>query len=364
MKENVSLDSLYPKSRRQNYTFYYDESNNIRKLLLKNGCLSSSSLKRYFVLGGLVLKNGQSISTTNLHDIFKLQKTVNEIKFKNFCDSREFPLVVSSWRIQQYFKWLVSNRCLIHFSIMDWVYYSLVDIVDSLPEEKEEIYLVESLGLPLKTALYDAVNPDMDAFMGFLSDFDYPNVSPLQKKPFLDGLLAFATKGKINVCSDELPFLQYLFFLIQKAKDHSSLPFIQDNDPQRLIDSFGVNYIQPIKMFPKCKHVFDIETSIVAEVRDTCGGCTDYSFIDSKDCVFVQLSDVFVGFLISGLDYARLHTELEISSFIGCLSSKEKEVLENMCLLIDKSNRFSKFTINKIIPITACKKARLLFGSF
>lgn len=64
-------------------TFYYDETNNIRKLWLKDDNFNAP-IEKDFVLGG-VMHFGDKITLNleNLKQQIRLQKSANEIKFKH-----------------------------------------------------------------------------------------------------------------------------------------------------------------------------------------------------------------------------------------------------------------------------------------
>ena len=65
------------------YTFYYDETNNIKKLHLKKGDFNYA-FSSNFVLGGLAYKG----AAPDISDIFsglQLQASVNEVKLKHIA---------------------------------------------------------------------------------------------------------------------------------------------------------------------------------------------------------------------------------------------------------------------------------------
>ena len=65
------------------YTFYYDETNNIRKFYVRETDFNSAFTDN-FVLGGLV-HEGPAPDVQPLIDSFKLQKSVKEVKFKHIA---------------------------------------------------------------------------------------------------------------------------------------------------------------------------------------------------------------------------------------------------------------------------------------
>ena len=88
-------------------TFYYDESNNIRKLWLKDNSFNAP-IDCDFVLGG-VMHFGEG-STANI-DILKrelrLQKTSKELKFKHVCKSSTFLDCLNDDKVICFLEWLL-----------------------------------------------------------------------------------------------------------------------------------------------------------------------------------------------------------------------------------------------------------------
>jgi len=71
-----------------NCHFYYDESNNIRKLWLKEDGFNAS-VDSDFVLGGVMhMTNHCSANVEELKDQLRIQKSVKELKFKHISTSK------------------------------------------------------------------------------------------------------------------------------------------------------------------------------------------------------------------------------------------------------------------------------------
>ncbi len=77
------------------FTFYYDETNNIRKFLLTDDGTNVAEHKN-FVLGGIVLQEGQYLpEIASLRDALGMQDNALEIKFKHVA-SGDFEAVLAS----------------------------------------------------------------------------------------------------------------------------------------------------------------------------------------------------------------------------------------------------------------------------
>lgn len=272
------MKDLFPKENKTGWIFYYDESNNIRKFRLKDGHFSTSEKERFFVLGGLLVPKEAKIPTMSLLNNLKLEKSVSEIKFRHFSSTRDFKEVLRSKRIQIFFQWLVENKILIHINVMNWIYYSLVDIVDSLCESQEDQEILIRCHVQLKAALYSIADQDIDEFGRFLSAYDYPNIPKGQEKDFLSALQSIIENADSLATKEENFFVEFLRQMVKKAKTNKELVYIQDNETADLVQSFGMNYIESICLFPRCYHILDQEFSITKEVEENCSEYAKFPF--------------------------------------------------------------------------------------
>jgi len=350
---------LFPKDDKSGWIFYYDESNNIRKFRLKDGRFSTPEKERFFVLGGLLVPERIAIPTKPLLESLKLEKSVSEIKFHNLSPTRAFEKVLCSKRIQLFFRWLIENNILIHINVMNWIYYSLVDIVDSLGEAEDDQKILSNYHVQLKAVLYDIADQDIDQFGRFLSAYDYPNIPKGKEEAFLSTLQSIIESAGPLPEKGEDFFADFLRQMAKKAKSSKGLAFIQDNETSDLVQSFGMNYVESICLFPRSHHVLDQESSIMKEVEENCSEYANFRFADSKNELWIQLSDVFVGFIVSALDFSRQHSQDEIAIFQEELPADEKQVLIDVRSLIEKSDAFSPLTLAYILPPVEIEK----FGS-
>lgn len=117
------------------WTFYYDESNNHRKFRLKQTDIDTRfnvSEDEDFVLGGVLYTGNTSISDVDsLLEQLKLQETVKELKFK-YIAGGDFIQCLSSDKLHSFLKWLLASDLYVHYSNINILYFSIVDIVDSL----------------------------------------------------------------------------------------------------------------------------------------------------------------------------------------------------------------------------------------
>ncbi len=113
------------------YTFYHDETNNIRKLHVEAGRLNVAELK-VFVLGGVVHEGApRPIDIQSLRDAMRIQKSAHEIKLEHVARGN-FLDVLCSTKLTTFLRWIADSGLLIHYHDLDPLYWSSADIIDSI----------------------------------------------------------------------------------------------------------------------------------------------------------------------------------------------------------------------------------------
>jgi len=120
-------------------TFYYDESNNHRKLWIDPERLAYNIDKdtkrkipvgRNFVLGGVVHYSQSSFADVSaLIDALRLDKSAKEIKFNSIAKG-DFDACLKSERIGSLLRWLIHSDLYLHFFNINLEYWAFIDIVD------------------------------------------------------------------------------------------------------------------------------------------------------------------------------------------------------------------------------------------
>lgn len=134
-KNEIELHQL--KGIDSPYIFYYDESNNHRKINLNiNKENFLNILNKNFALGGIVKKQKSSlkIEVDKLIQDLNFQPNQKEIKSKNFFNSKnkDFLQCMNSKRLGLLLKWLDENELYIHYIVENNLYLGIVDIIESL----------------------------------------------------------------------------------------------------------------------------------------------------------------------------------------------------------------------------------------
>jgi Protein of unknown function (DUF3800) len=321
------------------YTFYYDETNNIRKFYLKEYDFNSAFTNN-FVLGGLV-HEGSAPDVQSLIDNFNLQKTVKEVKFKHIAKGG-FLDCLKSRKLVLFLRFIKSSDLYIHYSSLNILYWSIVDIVDSAISHSEvSQQLGPQFSNALKNDLYKLSKIEIDSIISLFRKFEYPNI----KK---DEVLSFIEEIS-DLFADYLDDMEFHFGLeslrqiLKEAKKEGSLPFVMDEKDFVLIKDFSPFYLRPVYIFKNSEHIFDNENSIVEllagyKIIDGSQEIKNYSFVDSQSNKLTQLSDILVGLVGKLHSYLNTSTSDEIHSDFCQLDSAQSENIDLLLNLIDESH--------------------------
>lgn len=319
------------------FTFYYDETNNIRKFYVKESGFNSPFTAN-FVLGGIV-HEGTPPDIKPLFDKLNLQKTIKEVKLKHIAKG-EFLDCLKSEKLTCFLKYLLNNELYIHYSNLNILYWSIVDIVDSaIVNSEAAMRLHPSFSNHLRNDLYKLAKLEIDSVIELFYNFEYPNIKRGLVLEFIESLTSLFDE---YLQTEEFHFgLESLRQILKEAKRKDSLPFIMDEEDYILINNFSQFYLNPIYLFKNSYHIFDNEISVSEiisdyKIFDGDEEIKNYSFIDSKSNLFIQSSDIFVGLFGKLTNYLNTSSREKIINDFDLLSKKQ---LNNIDLLIDLEDK-------------------------
>ncbi|MCP3441998.1 DUF3800 domain-containing protein [Bradyrhizobium sp. CCGUVB14] len=281
----------------ESYTFYHDETNNIRKLHVAAQGLNVAELK-VFILGGVV-HNGapRPIDIQPLRAAMRIQKTASEIKLEHVAKGGFLELLRSA-KLTTFLRWITDSGLMIHYHELDPLYWSIVDIVDSILPELRDPALIHYHAL-LKSDLAAILRSDLPATIVLFYRYRYPGLAPESRRPFLDELIAL-----LDYYGAALPAQNAIVLknVLKAGRRLESLNFIEGYPPHMLIDDFSTFYMGRIAIFKHSTHVLDMEESIqdhFLKTPLTSGGVPvrHFRFADSKAEPGIQLADIVVGVL-------------------------------------------------------------------
>lgn len=113
------------------YTLHYDETNNIRRLLLTPDGMNIRA-PHCFVLGGIAHRGtAPTLSFELLRATFGLQKSALEVKLGHLGKG-DFMRLLDVPKIERLLDWLLGQDLFIHYQVLDPLYWSIVDVIDSI----------------------------------------------------------------------------------------------------------------------------------------------------------------------------------------------------------------------------------------
>jgi len=327
---------------RQDCKFFYDESNNIRKLWLDEHDFNAP-IDRDFILGGVMHFGRECKADVNeLKNKLRLQKSVKEMKFKHISKSKDFLGCLSEPKVIMFLQWLYESDLYIHYANVNNLYWAIIDIVESIDECAYLLFTFQ-----MKNELYKIARANYSEFYQLLVMCKYPNVTGDDIKNLYRGVIDL-----IDRVPDELSFeLEVLRQGMKAARRQNELTFLQGNESKTVLDSYFPMYLRPIGVFASSQHIFDNEYLIEGQFKkydlfNNGKKINSFEFVNSKDNNLIQVSDCVVGLLgkyytyINGIDMDEAHQMFET------IDSEQKRTLELYANLIFKSENLTKVLFN------------------
>lgn len=329
------------------YIFYYDETNNIRKFWFKDENklnIPKNDLTKNFVLGGVLhYKDAPQPNINQLRTNLKLQSNVIEIKLKHIATG-SFTNCLNSQKLEIFLTWLLANDLLIHYSSLNIIYWSIVDIIDSLKGVENHFHINREL----KTTLYEIIRQNLDDFLNLIHKYEYPNVNRKKAKDFLDELSLFIQSNKSEIIAKHI-FSQELVSIIEDLisnADEQDLTFIMDEKDHVLIDNLFPFYIRNFTIFNNSHHILDEEPLIQEqfdqyEFYDNQSRWENFEFKDSSSTPLIQISDIITGLMGKLFDYINNLSDDDVHSIKSSLNQQQEKNFHLLVSLLIKSELHS-----------------------
>lgn len=344
-------------------TFYYDESNNIRKLCLGKDDFNAP-IDKDFVLGGVMhLEDESKADIDTLKSKIRLQKSAKELKFKHITKANTFLKCLNEEKVLFFLQWLYDSDLYIHFSHVNNLYFAIVDIIDSVVVDKS-MYVQHIF--EIKNELYKLVRKNYRDFYNLLVYCNYPNINSKDIRRFYNHILGYIDNYCVDFSSD---FMKNLRQLLKDATKQKELIFLKGNSEEAVIEDYFSFYTRPIAIFHHAEHTFDNEYEIekIFVKYDFYDGdikLENYKFVDSINSPFVQVSDCIVGLLGRYYTYINnidIHQACQLPTI---LSERQRKTLRVLAQLIMKSEKLSKLLIHSTESIEEHEISSFIIRSF
>ncbi|MGS0689045.1 hypothetical protein [Shewanella sp. 30m-9] len=370
----------------RNYVFHYDESNNVRSLLINDDNYnidndSNQKISMNFILAGIVHKpNGSEVDFTQLVRDLTLQDNIKEIKFKHIGKGT-FEKVLKSEKITIFLNWILKSDCFIHYFNLNMEYWSFVDLIDdafSYAVEKNPSSFDHSINARnyldyYKDALYRLIKLEKNKFLNLVKRYGYPKIKSGFERKLISEINALLKENLrysrfIHTGIDEQTKREFrdLSELFQMCRDIPKLELTYDLDEDLLLNGFETFYHNRGVSFGNSVHNFDIE-SVIEEKFEVLKRAGDnkliqlnYSFVDSKGSLSIQFSDVIAGLCNKYFSYIESASLEEIKTIRNKLSNKQLENLNLFRDVINKSDEECQHFLFQVASLSEHEKHNML----
>lgn len=350
-------------------TFYFDETNNIRKGIIGFENDNVDNLEKlFFVMGGI--STSKKIDFSKLFDFVEIEKEIKEVKFRTFLKGKhDFLSILKSEKLEKLFLFLINNDVHIHFQTQHYLHFALIDILDSLIEEQDAnqhaafLYYRE-----LQSDMTEVIFGDYQRAHSFLCKYEFPNVPEEKCKDFIKDLYDLYLDNLSFYDLDSIEnFTKELLRQIIKAKlDKNNLVFLSGNKPFVICDGVEINYLIRMLEINDYKY-FDFETTVEKYLKTM---DSDYKlklkmdFLDSKQSREIQISDVICGFVSKLYNFLQCNNDIEIIKKIKGIdvNSTQFKTLDLFFTLMEKSEKLTPIMFKKINPLFIDKRFDFLFS--
>ena len=292
------LCDMWGINNQTKYVFYYDESNNCRKFWVDDSKQQfNTDYTADFVLAGLVKKEEDivDVSLETFRKPLKLQGNVEEIKFKKLYAKGDFLQCVKEKRLLETLSWIDKSPFYIHYTNVNNLFYTLVEIFDSIVKPDE----ISEFGydyFKMKSVFYHMFKGKADKLQILMFKYKYPNIQREDVEAFCNELL-FLLGSRKEMKEEE----KFLAGMLARASKSDELVFLHDNDDYIMQENYAEFYADPIRKYQKSTHIFDEETTVQDIVKKQIAQgqnmADNFKFVKSETDIFVQLSDVVAGIL-------------------------------------------------------------------
>ncbi|WP_291578352.1 DUF3800 domain-containing protein [Clostridium sp. UBA6640] len=334
------------------YSFFYDETGNIRKFrLTENGVNADEGIANDFILGGVLFKgDSPSCNLDLLYNELKIKAL--EIKFKTLAGrGSDFWTAIGKKPIHQFLTWLESSGPYVHYATLNNMYYSIVDIVDSLFVAQPQFNFGPEWVQALKASWHRFVLAHLDEILAIFYRYDYPSLLKADIKDF-----CYELSDLIQSYDEDDFYLDNFRQLLKTNGRRGELFFVEDNTPGLLVEEYSGLRTGRCALFKNAMHYFDEEAEAESSLEDmpfTKDGVklNNYKFIDSKTERLIQVSDVWVGLLGKLFFALDQSTPSSIIEKIETLNNEQKECIRIINLLIDRSEKLNRGLIQNVNSI-------------
>lgn len=319
------------------YTFFYDETNNPRRLhITAEGFNVEAPL--CFVLGGIAHRGApRALDIAGLRQAVRIQAATKELKREHLGKGNILQLL-GMWKVETFLDWVTAEGLLLHYIALDPLYWALVDIIDSVISH-DHLAHMQPYHWQLKNDLFIVLAADWADTAALMHRYDYPNVGRADRAGFLSEVRE-RLENRQELLADFN--FEVLKGVLDASRNVDQLFYLEDETPNTLIDSFAPFFINRLCLFKNAQHQLDVEEVIQAKLAgfrflDGERPLRHFSFVDSTAEPGVQVSDCMVGLLGKLFSYASRTDPAQIIADRRALKPGQMRTLAKLKALVDRS---------------------------
>jgi hypothetical protein len=180
---------------------------------------------------------------------------------------------------------------------------------------------------------------DLQDTVTLFGRYSYPDVGRERRRDFVGELLE-----RLEARFDLLEHFSAMMLkgVLQIGEKLDSLPYLEDETPNVLIDGFGAFFVQRICVFKNSSHIFDVEKVVEKYIGEQAFMDGDrrlqtYRFAVSHDEPAIQTSDVVAGMLGKFFSLLQRCDRQELFEMRRSLNTRQKISLSLLRRLRDRS---------------------------
>jgi hypothetical protein len=291
------------------------------------------------------------ITSSKIFKNLTIPKNVIEIKAKHIFKN-DFISTLKSKNLKLFLDNILESNYLIHITSLNALYYSIVDIVDSIDPEllNDSSTLYQHHGL-LKDFVYTSFIKNIDKTLKTLHNFQYPNIKNEKLEDFKIEVISIMREWLAEKTYSHVNYIYEDF--INAFEKTKKLTFIQDETDNILIENLYHIYSQKSNLYKVSKHIFD-EESVISHQFDYFSNhgenhqVKNYNFVKSNEVVEIQISDILSN--LFGKYFTFIHDKSldELITIRNSLSRDQTKTLDLIKSLIDEADQESKGFIYRI----------------
>ena len=322
---------------------YYDETNNIKKFKLNEEKHKFNvPADTIFVLGGI--EGEGTVNIEDLKSLFNLQDSVQEVKSHHIYNG-VFADCLKSERLERFLDLLIENDWHIHFNSLNVLYWSIVDILDSIDgfvsQRPANIYMFKAL-------FYRVMKSNLSSFFDLVLKYRYPNIDSQDITAFMKDLIFMCKSYNYSSGDAESGLIEWL----EMGSRQKELVFVQDEEELVMLTELSLLYRSEISTWINSRLIMDNEIDIIYDFKKNPVSVdgkilNNYIFVDSKTDTMVQLSDVAVGIVSKYLYFIDQHGTESEKIISESFNENQSRVFRKLNTVLKKSRDFNPLFFNQ-----------------